>query len=64
MVCRQYQRNELSIFQQTTEMAVAAIHQPNVSDYLSKKQRDSPQDLATEWAEIEELHNKRFVNIS
>lgn len=40
-------------------MALAAVHQPNVNDYLAKKQKESPQDLASEWAEIEELHNKK-----
>lgn len=43
-------------------MASTAVQQPNVSDYLSKKQRESAQDLAAEWTEIEELHNKKFVD--
>ncbi|XP_018321625.1 26S proteasome non-ATPase regulatory subunit 13 [Agrilus planipennis] len=34
--------------------------QPSVTDYLSKKQKEAPKDLATEWAEIEELHNKKL----
>lgn len=40
-------------------MAAAAVQQQNVSDYLSKKQKEGPQDLAADWAEIEELHNKK-----
>ncbi|KAJ8917258.1 hypothetical protein NQ315_002275 [Exocentrus adspersus] len=41
-------------------MASATVHQSNVSDYLTKKQRESPKELSTEWAELEELHNKRL----
>lgn len=37
------------------------MQQPNVTDYLAKKQKESPKDLAAEWAELEELHNKRFA---
>lgn len=47
-------------------MAAVAV-QPNVSDYLAKKQREGPKDLASEWTQIEELHNKRYymyVNIN
>lgn len=40
-------------------MATAAVQQNNITDYLSKKQKESPKDLAAEWAEIEELHNKK-----
>jgi len=36
------------------------VQQSNVTDYLSKKQKESPKDLATEWSEIEELHNKKL----
>lgn len=42
-------------------MAAATVQQPNVTDYLAKKQKESPKDLAAEWAELEELHNKRFA---
>lgn len=35
------------------------VQSPNVSDFLAKKQKESPKDLAAEWAEIEELHNKK-----
>lgn len=41
------------------KMASPAVQHPNVSDYLSKKQKESNQDLASDWAEIEELHNKK-----
>ncbi|XP_019872657.2 26S proteasome non-ATPase regulatory subunit 13 [Aethina tumida] len=41
-------------------MAAATVQQPNVTDYLAKKQKESPKDLAAEWAELEELHNKRL----
>lgn len=37
----------------------AAVQQPNVTDYLSKKQQESPKDLASDWSQIEELHNKK-----
>lgn len=37
----------------------AAVAQPNVSDYLSKKQKEGPKDVTCDWAEIEELYNKR-----
>ncbi|XP_018561999.1 26S proteasome non-ATPase regulatory subunit 13 [Anoplophora glabripennis] len=37
-----------------------AVHQSNVSDYLSKKQKESPKELGAEWAELEELHNKKL----
>ena len=42
-------------------MAAATVQQSSVTDYLSKKQKESPKDLANEWAEIEELHNKKYV---
>lgn len=39
----------------------AAVHQStNVNDFLSKKQKESPKDIAADWAEIEELHNKKY----
>ncbi|KAK9754084.1 PCI domain [Popillia japonica] len=41
-------------------MAAAAVQQSNVSDYLSKKQKESSKDLATEWSQMEELHNKKL----
>lgn len=41
-------------------MATAVV-QSNVSDFLSKKQQESPKDLGSEWAELEELHNKKLV---
>lgn len=41
-------------------MAVATTAQPNISEYLTKKQKESGKDLATDWAEIEELHNKKL----
>lgn len=40
-------------------MAAATVHQSNVSDYLTRKQKESPKELSTEWAELEELHNKK-----
>lgn len=45
------------------EMAVAAVHQSNITDYLTKKQQDSPKELGSEWAELEELHNKKSVTV-
>jgi len=42
-------------------MASAAVQQqPNVTDFLLKQQKQSSKDLATEWAEIEELYNKKL----
>lgn len=38
-----------------------AVQQPNVSEYLSKKQEESGKDLAGDWQELEELHNKKYV---
>ncbi|XP_022906433.1 26S proteasome non-ATPase regulatory subunit 13 [Onthophagus taurus] len=38
----------------------AVVVQPNVSDYLSKKQKESAKDLASEWSQMEELHNKKL----
>ncbi|KAF5281719.1 hypothetical protein FQA39_LY17740 [Lamprigera yunnana] len=40
-------------------MAAVAV-QPSVADYLTQKQKESGKDVATEWAEIEELHNKKL----
>lgn len=40
-------------------MAAAAVQPSNVNDYLSKKQQESPKELGNEWAELEELHNKK-----
>ncbi|CAH1102082.1 unnamed protein product [Psylliodes chrysocephalus] len=41
-------------------MAAAAVQPSNISDYLSKKQQESPKELGSEWAELEELHNKKL----
>ncbi|XP_057657286.1 26S proteasome non-ATPase regulatory subunit 13 [Diorhabda carinulata] len=41
-------------------MAATAVQQSNVNDYLSKKQQESPKELSSEWAELEELHNKKL----
>lgn len=41
-------------------MATGIVQQPNVTDYLAKNQAEGPQDLAADWAQIEELHNKRL----
>lgn len=41
-------------------MAAAAVQQSNVTDYLSKKQKESSKDLASEWSQMEELHNKKY----
>ncbi|XP_023029955.2 regulatory particle non-ATPase 9 [Leptinotarsa decemlineata] len=41
-------------------MAAAAVQQSNVSEYLSKKQQESPKELGSVWAELEELHNKKL----
>lgn len=41
------------------KMAAAAVQPSNISDYLSKKQQESPKELGSEWAELEELHNKK-----
>lgn len=41
-------------------MATVAV-QSNVSDYLTKKQQESSKELGVEWAELEELHNKKSV---
>ncbi|KAK9876045.1 hypothetical protein WA026_011155 [Henosepilachna vigintioctopunctata] len=41
-------------------MATAVQQLPNVGEFLTRKQKESPKDLATEWAEIEELHNKKL----
>lgn len=39
---------------------MASVASPvNVTDYLTKKQRECPKDLAPEWAQLEELHNKK-----
>lgn len=40
-------------------MASAIVQQSNVSEYLSKKQQESTKELGSEWAELEELHNKK-----
>uniref|UniRef100_A0A6P7GSD6 26S proteasome non-ATPase regulatory subunit 13 n=1 Tax=Diabrotica virgifera virgifera TaxID=50390 RepID=A0A6P7GSD6_DIAVI len=41
-------------------MAAAVVQQSNVNDYLLKKQQESPKELGSEWAELEELHNKKL----
>ncbi|XP_050316167.1 26S proteasome non-ATPase regulatory subunit 13 isoform X2 [Anthonomus grandis grandis] len=41
-------------------MAAVTAQQQNVTDYLSKKQKESSKDLVNEWATLEELHNKRL----
>ncbi|XP_056639649.1 26S proteasome non-ATPase regulatory subunit 13 [Diorhabda sublineata] len=41
-------------------MAATAVQQSNVNDYLSKKQQECPKELSSEWAELEELHNKKL----
>ncbi|XP_060534301.1 26S proteasome non-ATPase regulatory subunit 13 [Cylas formicarius] len=41
-------------------MATVNVQQQNISDYLSKKQKESSKELVTEWAQLEELHNKRL----
>ncbi|VEN57812.1 unnamed protein product [Callosobruchus maculatus] len=41
-------------------MAATTIQQANVTEYLTKKQEDSPKELSAEWAELEELYNKRL----
>ncbi|CAH1155515.1 unnamed protein product [Phaedon cochleariae] len=41
-------------------MAATAVQISNISDYLSKKQLESPKELSSEWAELEELHNKKL----
>lgn len=38
---------------------MAATATTNVSDYLSKKQSEASNELATEWAQLEELYNKK-----
>lgn len=38
---------------------MATTASQNVSDYLSKKQVDAPKDIAGDWAQLEELHNKK-----
>lgn len=40
-------------------MAATTVQQQNVTDFLSKKQKESSKDLVTEWATLEELHNKK-----
>lgn len=40
------------------KMAATAVQQP-VGEFLSKKQKESPQDTAQDWTEIEELHSKK-----
>ncbi|CAH1380757.1 unnamed protein product [Tenebrio molitor] len=52
--------NDNSSFFSGVKMATVAVQQTNVNDYLSKKQKEGPKDLAAEWAEIEELHNKKL----
>ncbi|CAH1278554.1 unnamed protein product [Diabrotica balteata] len=41
-------------------MAAAVVQQSNVNDYLLKKQQESSKELGSEWAELEELHNKKL----
>ncbi|KAF7286681.1 regulatory particle non-ATPase 9 [Rhynchophorus ferrugineus] len=41
-------------------MAAANVQQQSVTDYLSKKQKEGPKDLVTEWASLEELYNKKL----
>ncbi|XP_017775177.1 PREDICTED: 26S proteasome non-ATPase regulatory subunit 13 [Nicrophorus vespilloides] len=41
-------------------MAAAVVQQPNVNDYLLKKQKESSKELATEWAQLEELYTKKL----
>ncbi|GJQ85275.1 putative motif in proteasome subunits, Int-6, Nip-1 and TRIP-15 [Trypoxylus dichotomus] len=41
-------------------MAAVAVQPSSVSDYLSKKQKEGPKDIASEWSEMEELHNKKL----
>ncbi|CAG9770043.1 unnamed protein product [Ceutorhynchus assimilis] len=41
-------------------MAAATVQQQSITDYLSKKQKESPKDLVSVWATLEELHNKRL----
>lgn len=51
-------RHRPSSVSEVSKMA-AAVAQPSVSDYLSKKQKEGPKDVVSDWAEIEELYNKR-----
>lgn len=46
-------------FKVITNMAATTVQQQNVTDFLSKKQKESSKDLVTEWATLEELHNKK-----
>ncbi|KRT78872.1 hypothetical protein AMK59_7696, partial [Oryctes borbonicus] len=41
-------------------MASVAVQPSNISDYLSKKQKEGPKDIASEWSQMEELHNKKL----
>ncbi|CAH1987176.1 unnamed protein product [Acanthoscelides obtectus] len=41
-------------------MAATTMQQANVSEYLTKQQEVSPKELSSEWAELEELYNKRL----
>lgn len=40
-------------------MATQVSHPINVNEFLSKKQSEASNELATEWAQLEELHNKK-----
>lgn len=40
-------------------MATQVSHSTNVNEYLSKKQAEASNELATEWAQLEELYNKK-----
>ena len=40
-------------------MKFAGENMRDVSGYLSEKQRESSPEIATEWAAIEELYNKK-----
>lgn len=43
--------------------AVAPSMTKDVTSYLSQKQNVSDKELAAEWAQLEELHNKKYVEI-
>ncbi|XP_066252065.1 26S proteasome non-ATPase regulatory subunit 13 [Euwallacea similis] len=41
-------------------MAGISVQQQNISEYLARKQKEGPKDIVTEWAALEELHNKKL----
>ncbi|XP_030749020.1 26S proteasome non-ATPase regulatory subunit 13 [Sitophilus oryzae] len=41
-------------------MASVSVQQQNITDFLSRKQKEGPKELVPEWAALEELYNKKL----